>query len=221
MNQKLVDLYFKNYIKGKIDFEGIILTPITSKSNKIMWDLDNPKDLSFTHYAIVGVIEDSINDFAQLLGQKRNGEFYQELLEQTDFSNIPTYYVSEDLDERLLNVARKIKSFSIGKFYKENITFSCQITDIYTRVYGEEIALHVDFVIHKATYDSNEEMPLSEFKKVMDEMYNTDKYLDFCTELLDPLSNLIWFEPAFCDKRGVYITEYPHFFSTSGQNLLK
>lgn len=119
--EKYLGLY-KKYLGGRLNIQGIIITPIQiSNDYEITFGLSNPDDMSYSKPSIIGWINESRSKFSEILGI---GDY--PLLNYLD---IETLYLNKILIKQLTEYFNSVKVLKIGAWsiYVKHLYFTAGI----------------------------------------------------------------------------------------------
>lgn len=220
MDKRLLEIYINKYVKGKLNFHGIILTPEIREingSNLLFWDIENPNDLSYTLGAVYGAIESSLEDFFELTSYKIKPDFRRRYIRKT-FINIPdlnSQYISSEFDNELEKRLFKKQNIKDG-----NYNLVVKVKKFYISTFDVEISLEADVTLYEM-YDSENKIPFTEtkIKQYFKDTYDTDGMLDLSSVILSEGEDLIFNTPTFYDREESYVISSVNFYSPKGEKV--
>jgi len=119
MDEKIIKIYYENFLEDEYDFNGIILTPyLNREGDKIDWVVDNPQKLSVSKSIILDFVHDLFYDFCLYVASGKNGqmETYRELHKKATNLSLTFSFPKGDV---FLNQKDKLKlSASLEKLIK-------------------------------------------------------------------------------------------------------
>ncbi len=209
--QELIELFNRQLEKrGNLNFHGLILKP-KYNGKSIIFDVDNPNDLSYSRPGIEHYIDNLFNKFIRLFKQSRFT--LQVRMEDILKVNTGRYYLNKSdydtIKEKILNV----KNFRVTlddfdllgdvKFGDSNIFWIDADS-------GYEIDLNIEVKLtnFKVDYKNNvrdiDETELGEILKIES---NSLKYVDYLNdELFDDVLMYIWNIKTLVDKNSMSLS---------------
>ena len=224
--KKLIEIYFNKYRKGKpIDFHGIKLhinhEPIIKESfNKILIEIENPKDLPFRVKLIKDAFIDDFYDFMKIAGIT-SGSWLQDvglvtmkyfiIKIDSDYEN----YIPSSLVKKINEVGNRKHSFGWGNDYKiyyrlKNIKFE--------RSYGEDIDL-TGLVYDIELLKSNVKMMDIQIHNFFKTQYNNDNMYELNSELFWPIKEIFWEYPTFFDRDSDFFQITSDMVDSKGREI--
>lgn len=228
MNVKFIELYINKFIKGKIDFDGIILIPTIEKDGHVSWEIKNPNNVSFTRFALKGKIESSIEDFFEITGDPISAYIKRDIngiqlgrrsfIEKNfiDLGSIPNIFISNemksDIKRKIFDEVRlsymhhemTIKGFDWFEFetYHEEITFSARV-----KIYD---------VLNKQT---GKLLNNNEIFAFLNKIWNNGDDGDFNDSVLYGASRIIYTTPTLYDRDESYLRVLANFYTKDGESI--
>ena len=209
--QELIELFNRQLEKrGNLNFHGLILKP-KYNGKSIIFDVDNPNDLSYSRPGIEHYIDNLFNKFIRLFKQSRFT--LQVRMEDILKVNTGRYYLNKSdydtIKEKILNV----KNFRVTlddidllvdvKFGDSNIF--CIDADS-----GYEIDLNIEVKLtnFKVDYKNNvRDIDETELGEILNIESNGLKYVDYLRdELFDDVLMYIWNIKTLVDKNSMSLS---------------
>ena len=191
MNKKILRLYVDKYINGELDFYGIKLIPTITDNQGMVWNVENPKNLSFTDHAASNFIYDSLLEYHALLGESNLS--YNELVRKISsycYFNFGDEITGEFF-EKLYREASKIKNIEFPAINKSPGFYSdCKVKVVNLFSDGNELELSLDVFLKNATDNLTGEIIDDEEKisdiisKLIDDGHIFDLENDFSENIL-------------------------------------
>ncbi len=206
--QELIELFNKQLEKrGNLNFHGLILKP-KYNGKSIIFDVDNPNDLSYSRPAIENYIDKLFNKFIRLFKQTR----FTLQVRAEDILKVNTgrYYLNkkdyDTIKEKILNV----KNFRVSlngfdllgdvKFGDSNI-FRIDVDS------GYELNLTIETKLtnFKVDYKNNvRDIDETELGEILNNESNGLKYVDYLRdELFDDVLMYIWNIKTLVDQNSM------------------
>jgi hypothetical protein len=215
LNNKILKIYIDKYINGELDFYGIKLIPTITDNKGMVWNVENPKNLSFTNYAASNFIYDSLLEYHALLGDSNLS--YIELVRKISsycYFNFGDEITNEFFEE-LNKEASKIKNIEFPAINKSPGFYSdCKVKVIDLFSEGNDLVLSLDVFLKNATDNLTDEIIDDEEKisnilsKLIDDGYIFDLEDDFFHNIL----NLISGDKRVFDMETSYTRIRPIYF---------
>ncbi len=194
-NNKMLKIYIDKYIDGELDFYGIKLIPTITDNQGMVWNVENPKNLSFTNYAATMFIYDSLLEYHALLGDANLN--YTESIRKIssycyfNFGDEITDVFFEKLDKE----ASKIKNIEFPGINKSQGFYSdCKVKVVNLFSDDNELELSLDVFLKNATDNLTGEIIDDEEKisdiigKLIDDGYIFDLEDYFSQNILNLIS---------------------------------
>lgn len=219
ISNKLLELYVKKYLKGELNFNGIILTPKINDENnpiRITWKIENPNDVSYTYLAIRNHIEDSLTNFFELTSTS-NIRLRSNIGRYIHFENLPdNIHLSKSLRKKIEQNLKEIKK---TKFDNIELTHRGLKTEnnYYITSYHEEISVELSLTILKAVnLKTGKELTLEEIEEWYTNLYNSDSTMDFNDYISDSIFYDLYATPTIYDRDESYIVTQTSLYDIYG-----
>jgi hypothetical protein len=211
--QEIIGLFNRQLEKrGNLNFHGLILKP-KYNGKSIIFDVDNPNDLSYSRPAIENYIDNLFNKFIRLFKQSRYT--LQVRLEDILKVNTGRYYLNkkdyDTIKEKILNVKNfrvSLNGFALlgdVKFGDSNIFW----IDVDS---GYEINLNIETKLtnFKVDYKNNvRDIDKTELDEILNDVSNGEIYVDYLRdELFDDVLMYIWNIKTLVDKNTMSLNTY-------------
>lgn len=217
MDNKLVEIYVKKFIKGQIDFDGIILTPRIDKENfkeyRIFWSMSNPNDVSYTEFAIRGRIEQTLEEYFELIGDPFAANIHnrRRIVRERYINfedNIEDIYLSPKLQR---NIEDKLVDEVVIKF--GNLQFKVKGFDYYVSAYHEEISFETSMMVYDVVdTKTNKVLDEKEIADSFNKIYeNADEQYLYDT-VNGHISDLLFRLPTIYDNEESYLRDVASFY---------
>jgi len=214
-NEQLIEIFYSRLTKqGGINFNGIILKPelIDDGQKRIIFNIDNPNDLSYSQAVIEIYIDKLFNKFIKIFGLDRfkiafvfdsylivntPEEFY---INKTDYDNIRQSIVNVK-KFRIKYHFKKVELIGDVKLGSDEFWINGDSNEI-------NLTIKARLTNFKLTNNDNQVTELSddELNDFLNEGSNGDKYLDFIQdELYDEAMNYIWNMTTVTDQDNMSI----------------
>jgi hypothetical protein len=207
--QELIELFNKQLEKrGNLNFHGLILKP-KYNGKSIIFDVDNPNDLSYSRSAIENYIDNLFNKFIRLFKQTR----FTLQVRAEDILKVNTgrYYLNkkdyDTIKEKILNVKNfrvSLNGFALlgdVKFGDSNI--------FWIDVGGYEINLTIDTKLtnFKVDYENNvRDIDETELGVILNRGSNGEIYVDYLRdELFNDVLMYIWNIKTLVDQNTMLL----------------
>jgi hypothetical protein len=180
---RIFELYYKNLKKPTI-LNGLVLHPFLV-DNKIVWELENPKDLSYSSYVVEGNLEDLVVDFFNMMGIDANdtGFTWAEISTRYCRLSKSDVYINSDLTEKIRVSLENLKSINFetydGKFYAE-----CFVKDWNVEYIDEHLYFGIHLELHNPKID-NVDVSYDEADEYLKELQYDDDYPEIETNIVD------------------------------------
>ena len=206
--QEIIGMFSRQLEKrGNLNFHGLILKP-KYNGKSIIFDVDNPNDLSYSRPAIENHIDSMFNKFIRLFKQSRFT--LQVRLDDILKVNTGRYYLNkkdyDTIKEKILNVKNfrvSLNGFALlgdVKFGDSNIFW----IDVDS---GYEINLNIETKLtnFKVDYKNNvRDIDETELGEILNNESNGLKYVDYLRdELFDDVLMYIWNIKTLVDQNSM------------------
>ena len=211
-NEKLVQIFHNLFIKkGYLNFNGINLQPkLVNDGEYILFDVENPNDLSYSQLAIKDYIDDKFNDFIKLIDLNRfkikfnSGEKFKIKAPEEFYINKTDY---NNIRERIVNV----KKFRC-KFHRNQVELIGDVklgSKFWIKVWGNEfnITVNAKLTNFKLDYgDKIEELSNDELDNFLHDGSNGDRYVDYIQDdLYGDALNYVWEHPTIYNQDNMHL----------------
>jgi len=218
MSDKILDIYYNQYLNSEYDFHGIKMIPKRS-DDYIFWIVKNPNKLSFSRVILNDFVHNELIDFSKFVSSKDSREIYSKYWKRTtDLEmDIKPNKSNVFLNEKDKNELKKVLN-SINKFNFAGLTSNIEFLDFsFDHSYGEEISVlfrvkfsNIIYNGEKIKDDDNQKL-----EEVIKEIFYNDNILDYQYELLQPFTNKIISNPLLCDDYMYFLYDFK-FFDSKG-----
>lgn len=209
MNPVFLKLYIQKYTKGVIENSGlkISLSYVDGDDKPIKLRIINPKDISYSKFAIEGIYYKSFKSFYELLGSKFNPfDIFNQLIRYTEFFDVKELYISKNTIKKISDVSKTIKKFRFednenSKTYEIDVT----VDDVKIKMYRGELHIDVKFIVNNLFIitDKKEIRDIDEFRLMLDRIYERYSIPDFFYDICSPISSVLTsIEPLFDNIDG-------------------
>lgn len=214
-NEQLIEIFYSRLTKqGKLNFNGIILIPELEDDGqkRIIFNIDNPNDLSYSQAAIEDYIDKLFNRFIKIFGLDRfkiQFKFDSYLIVNTP----EKFYINKTDYDNIRQSIVNVKKFRI-KYFNKIIDLIGDVKlgsdEFWVNVSGSGVNLTINARLtnFKLTNNDNQVTELSddELNDFLNEGSNGDKYIDYIQdELYDEAMNYIWNITTVTDQDNMYI----------------
>ena len=202
-NEKLIEIFYSRLTKqGKLNFKGIILIPELDEDDgqkRIIFNIDNPNDLSYSQAVIENYIDKMFNKFIKIFGLDRFK--IQFVLDSYLIVNTPEeIYINKTDYDNIRQSIVNVKKFRIKyRFKKVDLIGDVKLGSDEFWVNGDSnqinLTIQARLTNFKLTNNDNQVTELSddELDDFLNEGSNGDKYIDYIQdELYDEAMNYIW-----------------------------
>jgi len=222
MDSKLLNIFTNKYIKGHLNFGGIILTPKINDSShpyKLTWKLENPNDVSYTYLAVRNYIEDSIIGFLNLTSSSEGVD-----------RRITNRYISFETDPKRIYLSKEMRKTieeglkKIRKVKYKNFEFTTKGKNSEDNYYitsnHEEIYIDVSLTVLRVfNLLTGEELTIQEITDLYSDIYNSDEMSDFNDIIGEDLFNYIYDQRTIYDIDESYINMNIGLYDTTGEMI--
>ena len=202
-NEKLIEIFYSRLTKqGKLNFKGIILIPELDEDDgqkRIIFNIDNPNDLSYSQAVIENYIDKMFNKFIKIFGLDRFK--IQFVLDSYLIVNTPEeIYINKTDYDNIRQSIVNVKKFRIKyRFKKVDLIGDVKLGSDEFWVNGDSnqinLTIQARLTNFKLTNNDNQVTELSddELNDFLNEGSNGDKYIDYIQdELYNEAMNYIW-----------------------------
>ena len=202
-NEQLIEIFYSRLTKqGKLNFKGIILIPELDEydgQKRIIFNIDNPNDLSYSQAVIENYIDKMFNKFIKIFGLDRFK--IQFVLDSYLIVNTPEeIYINKTDYDNIRQSIVNVKKFRIKyRFKKVDLIGDVKLGSDEFWVNGDSnqinLTIQARLTNFKLTNNDNQVTELSddELNDFLNEGSNGDKYIDYIQdELYDEAMNYIW-----------------------------
>lgn len=214
-NEQLIEIFYSRLTKkGKLNFKGIILIPelIDDGQKRIIFNIDNPNDVSYSQAAIEDYIDKLFNRFIKIFGLDRFK--VQFVFDTYLIVNTPKeFYINKTDYDNIRQSIVNVKKFRI-KYFNKKVDLIGDVKlgsdEFWVNGDSNEINLTIKARLtnFKLTNNDNQVTELSddELNDFLNEGSNGDKYIDYIQdELYDEAMNYIWNMTTVTDQDNMYI----------------
>jgi hypothetical protein len=201
MNPKILKIYIDKFINGSIEFEGLTIVPKLKDNGKIVWNVLNPKNLSYTYNVIYNQILDSLTDFEKLLG-------YTDRSWYDTIQSIKSYcvfefedYIKDDFYKKIYEkISDKVIDVHLPDFKKNDGFYSenCKVELIHFSFDSEIIDMGFRIYLNKDVLNSrtNDRIPDDEVVDYVSESLQNDfnangEFIDYLYRSLQDVTDII------------------------------
>lgn len=216
MDNRLVEIYIKKFIKGQIDFDGIILTPRIDKENfkeyRIFWSFSNPNDVSYSEFAIIGRIEQTLEEYFELIGDPFAAIYNRRRIVRERYinfeDNLENIYLSPKLQR---NIEDKLVDEVFIKL--RHIQFKVKGFDYYASAYHEEISFETSMMVYDVVdTKTNKVLDEKEIVDFFNNIYEDGDEQDLYDTVNSHISDLLFRLPTIYDKEESYLRDTVTFY---------
>lgn len=214
-NEQLIEIFYSRLTKqGKLNFKGIILIPELEDDGqkRIIFNIDNPNDLSYSQAGIENYIDKMFNKFIKIFGLDRFKIQFK--LDSYLIVNTPEeFYINKTDYDNIRQSIVNVKKFRI-KYFNKKVDLIGDVKlgsdEFWINGDSNEINLTIKARLtnFKLTNNDNQVTELSddELNDFLNEGSNGDKYIDYIQdELYDEAMNYIWNMTTVTDQDNMYI----------------
>jgi hypothetical protein len=214
-NEQLIEIFYSRLTKkGKLNFKGIILIPELEDDGqkRIIFNIDNPNDVSYSQAVIENYIDKMFNKFIKIFGLDRFKIQFK--LDSYLIVNTPEeFYINKTDYDNIRQSIVNVKKFRI-KYFNKKVDLIGDVKlgsdEFWVNVSGSEVNLTINARLtnFKLTNNDNQVTELSddELNDFLNEGSNGDKYIDYIQdELYDEAMNYIWNMTTVTDQDNMYI----------------
>jgi hypothetical protein len=109
---KLLKLFIKA-IGSPVNINGLLLYPQLNEDN-IEWEIENPKDVSYSNFVVDGHIEEIFYDFMGMTGTKDNPIWGTDIYTKyCRLGNVRYFYINQELRDKINNKCNKLTSIKL------------------------------------------------------------------------------------------------------------
>jgi hypothetical protein len=201
-NEQLIEIFYSRLTKqGKLNFNGIILIPELEDDGqkRIIFNIDNPNDLSYSQAVIEIYIDKLFNKFIKIFGLDRFKIAF--VLDSYLIVNTPEeFYINKTDYDNIRQSIVNVKKFRIKYYFKKvDLIGDVKLGSDEFWVNGDSnqinLTIQARLTNFKLTNNDNQVTKLSddELNDFLTEGSNGDKYIDYIQdELYDEAMNYIW-----------------------------
>ena len=215
-NEQLIEIFYSRLTKqGKLNFNGIILIPELDEDDgqkRIIFNIDNPNDLSYSQAVIENYIDKLFNKFIKIFGLDRFK--IQFVLDSYLIVNTPEeIYINKTDYDNIRQSIVNVKKFRIKyRFKKVDLIGDVKLGSDEFWINGDSneinLTIKARLTNFKLTNNDNQVTELSddELDDFLNEGSNGDKYIDYIQdELYDEAMNYIWNMTTVTDQDNMSI----------------
>jgi hypothetical protein len=215
MDEKIIKIYYENFLDDEYNFHGIILTAYFNREeNRIDWEVDNPQNLSVSKSIILDFVHDLFYDFCLYVSSGKNGqrETYGELHKKATnlfltFS-FPKGNVFLNQKDRLKLLAslEKIDQINFKIRGGNHYIFDIEIEDYEVdNTHGEDFYCGFDVIFLSGT-KNGEKIKDSEMKECIGKVLREDDFIVYQNNLMLEFWDSIVYNPLLFDNKFTYYT---------------
>ena len=109
---KLLRLYLKD-LNPPVNINGLLLHP-TVIDGRIEWEIENPKDVSYSNSVVEGHLEELLYDFMEITGTKDMEEWGTDIYEKYCRLGTPTFfYINQELRHKINKACNNFTSIKL------------------------------------------------------------------------------------------------------------
>ena len=221
VSERLIKLYYNKLKKPTVKY-GLVLHPFMV-DNKIIWELENPNDVSFASTVVEGHLEEMLHNFLTLAGitngyNPTSGLDWSELSRNYCRLNKDDVYISKNtrnkINESLENL-NKIKlddngSILISECFVRN--WSLEYPDT------EALYFHLDLELSNPKID-DEDVDDDTLQDFIQSFVYDDNANEQEQEIISGIMTIIYNEPNLIDHDYMFIAPVIGYFDTFGNGL--
>lgn len=180
---RIFELYYKTLKKPTI-INGLVLHPFMV-DDKIIWELENPNDLSFSSYVVESYLEDLIYNFFEMNGisYKDTGLDWGVISEKYCRISVNDIYINDNLRDKINNSLKNLKSINFDTF-EGNFQSKCFVKNWNVSYYDEHLYFQVDLELQNPKID-NVEVSYDEADSFLKELQYDDDPREIETFIVD------------------------------------
>lgn len=191
--------YYLNFLNEKpVEWMGLYLTP-NYENGKIIWEVFNPNDFSYSFNIVRDVIYDEFESFCNMTGT----DLYENIDNAAAFKSDPSRcYVSEKDREQINIEGKKIKQINFnGYHFNHEADFDYKKTDVEINSGSIGISVLGNITNLTKTDPSNGESYSEDGKNFVNNMssYDYDIWKDELYDILTPIYTIFSSNPRFYD----------------------
>jgi hypothetical protein len=214
-NEQLIEIFYSRLTKqGKLNFNGIILIPELEDDGqkRIIFNIDNPNDISYSQAVIENYIDKLFNKFIKIFGLDRFKIAF--VIDSYLIVNTPEeFYINKTDYDNIRQSIVNVKKFRIKFFFKKvELIGDVKLGSDEFWINGDSneinLTIKARLTNFKLINNDNQVTELSddELNDFLNEGSNGDKYIDFIQdELYDEAMNYIWNMTTVTDQDNMSI----------------
>ena len=214
-NEQLIEIFYSRLTKqGGINFNGIILIPELKDDGQksIIFNIDNPNDVSYSKAGIETYIDKLFNKFIKIFGLDRFKIQFE--LDSYLIVNTPEdFYISKTDYDNIRQSIVNVKKFRIKFFFKKvELIGDVKLGSDEFWINGDSneinLTIKARLTNFKLIINDNQVTELSddELNDFLNEGSNGDKYIDYIQdELYNDAMNYIWNMTTVTDQDNMSI----------------
>jgi len=215
MDEKIIKIYYENFLEDEYDFNGIILTPyLNREEDRIDWEVENPQKVSLSKSIILDFVHDLFYDFCLYVASGKNGqrEMYGSLHKKAtnlsltfDFPKGNVFFNQKDKSklsaslEKINQINFKVRG---GNHYIFDIEIEGYEVD---NTFGEDFYCAFDVIFLSGT-KNGKEIKDSEIKECIGNVFRDDEFIDYQHILMKDFWVPIVYNPLLFDNALTYYT---------------
>jgi hypothetical protein len=214
MNPKIIKLYY-NKLDKPVNINDIILHPFLN-DNKIIWEYENPNDVSFSTDMIEGHLQELLHDFLSSIGIQRND---WKLLNQNYCSIASSdVYVNKELRNKINNITDNLNGIVL---YDEEDSLNA---DVFVKGWSIEypendmLYFHLDLELSNPSINNK---PINDdtLQDFIQSFIYSDDVLEQESDYIWEIQKLLFKEKNLFDEHYMYINAVIGYYDTFGNGL--
>jgi hypothetical protein len=213
VSEKLINIYYKNLKKPTI-INGLVLHPFMV-DGKIIWEIDNVNDVSYSSYVVEGRLEHLLSDFLDLAGVKPDN--WNELSVNYCRVTEPDVYINDEVRNK---INKSLENFDniILKDSGEILKTECFVKDWSIEYRDEELLFHLDLELFNPKLD-NIDIDDDQLQDFIQSFIYDDTSIEQEWELIQDQISIIYSEKNLFDDVYMFSTAVIGYYDTFGNGL--
>jgi len=213
VSEKLINIYYKNLKKPTI-INGLVLHPFMV-DKKIIWEIDNVNDVSYSSYVVEGRLEHLLSDFLDLAGVKPDD--WNQL--SVDYCRVtePDVYVNDEVRNK---INKSLENFDniILKDSGEILKTECFVKDWSIEYRDEELLFHLDLELFNPKLD-DVDIDDDQLQDFIQSFIYDETSIEQEWDLIQNQINIIYSEKNLFDNIYMFSTAVIGYYDTFGNGL--
>ena len=222
MNSKIIKLYYKKLDKPT-NINGIILHPFLQE-DKIVWEYENPNDVSFATDVVNGHLEELLYNFLKNIGINNTNIDWKSLSSKYCKLGDSDVYINDDIRNKINRIADNFKTITLYDGYHTNdneLIATCYVKNWsieYPDDTAEALRFHLDLELSDPKIN-NEPVDDDTLQEFIESFIYCDDADEQETETIWEITKPLRKEKNLFDDAYMYINAVIGYYDSFGNGL--